>query len=380
MRRGVWAQASDFDAELGSLRVAQLFPRDVRAIYASLHSVADAASDRGKDLLHGLHHFAERDSDMKMLDSSFTLYLNTDIRGPRNEGLCRDTFVADVLDYFARDSSELQEALVGHRFELFLRILNAALSYTPLDESPARTIAPSNGIGEVQIERLTSVFFSKGDPYELVKNISTECRIQLCETVLMYMSNVRVQRVSFLLTENTVALKLLVPTLSKVSPWRMDSSVLPHVCALNRRVAEYVSQNSSAVTSDALKDSEWIAKAIVYVTRILDVMFSEYRAAYPGKLSNNLNGIEEYDNVHGVYMTSFNSLVDSINEAVAEVGFPHELVGIAERSRWQQLSQHREICEEAVSARPEESSALLEICDEMSRMRVRTGEIAISIR
>ncbi|KAJ2926528.1 hypothetical protein H1R20_g10557, partial [Candolleomyces eurysporus] len=299
-----------------------------------------------------------------------------DIRGPRSEGLYKDTFVADVIDYFARDSLELQEALIGHRFELFLRILNAAPFYTPLDESPARIITPSNGIGEVQIESLNSMFFSKGDRCEHVKNISTECRIQLCETVLMYMNNVRVQRVSFLLTENTAALKLLLPTLSNVSPWRMDSSVLPHVCALNRRVAEYVSQNSSTVA----KDPEWIAKAIVYVTRILDVMSFEYRVAYPRKLSNNSDGIEEYDKVHGVYMTSFNSLVDTISEAVVQVGFPHELLGFSEWKRWQQLSQHREICEGAVSPRSEESSALLEICDEMSRIRIGRGEIAISIR
>ncbi|KAJ2926543.1 hypothetical protein H1R20_g10556, partial [Candolleomyces eurysporus] len=309
--------------------------------------------------------------------------------------------MADFLDYFAWNSSQLQETLIGHRFELFLRILNSALSYTPLDEIPARTIAPlPNGIAEEQVESLTLAFFSKDDRHEHVKDISKECRIQLCETVLMYMNNVRVQRVSFLLTEGTVVLKLLVPTLSDVSPWCMDSTVLPYVSALNRRVAEYVyqksstvtpapvkgperiaeaiSQNSSTATPEVVKDpQERIAKAIVYVTRIFDAMSLEYKATHPDTLSNDLNGIAEYDNVHRVYTTSFNSLVDTIHQALVEVEFPDELLGFSERKRWKQLSRHRNICEGALSPLPEEPRASPETRDEMSRKG--TGEITISI-
>ncbi|KAJ2926539.1 hypothetical protein H1R20_g10548, partial [Candolleomyces eurysporus] len=353
-RQMMWSRQVQVISLLGALWVASRFPEDIRAIYAFLHSTEDTILDHGKALVRELYIFSGKQKRLHL-----DVYLKTELPEQGCDGLHKDVYTAYVLDRFALDSSEatgLKEKLVGHRFELLLRILNEAKSYTPSDERSARTVTSPIGLGEAQIKNFTSVFFSDGDDH--VKNISTESRIQYCETVYMYMQNVPVQRVAFLLSQqsidltwsavllnpyllrltwNPVLLKLLVPSLSKTSPWNMNSDVLQHVCALNQRLAQNVVPNSSLVSSDVVR--EWIAKAIVYVTRIFDVISPQYTEADEVELAKER--IEEYKTTHPDYMNSIASLVDAIRltTSKASVGAPNDLLGTVEQNGWERLLQ-----------------------------------------
>lgn len=165
-------------ATLGALWVAREYPQDIRAIYAFIHSTEGITPSVGKALLRELYLFAW----FRGRHLHLSAYLDMARSKRCSEGLHRDIFVAYVLDRFAlpfpapehpspRRPSELQEALIGHRFELFLRILNGADSYTPSDESPAHTVTPPIGIGEAQIKNITSAFFS--NDYDHIGNIPT---------------------------------------------------------------------------------------------------------------------------------------------------------------------------------------------------------------
>ncbi|RXW20220.1 hypothetical protein EST38_g5634 [Candolleomyces aberdarensis] len=288
-RQMMWSRQVHIISLLGALWVASRFPEDIRAIYAFLHSTEDTILDHGKALVHELYIFSGKQKRLHL-----ELYLRAKLPEQGCDGLHKDLYTAYVLDRFALDSSEatgLKEKLVGHRFELLLRILNEAESYTPSDERPARTITPPIGLGEAQIKNFTSVFFLSGDDH--VKNISTESRIQYCETVYMYMQNVRVQR--------------------------------------------YVVPNSSLVSSDVVR--ERVAKAIVYVVRIFDVISPQYTEADQAELAKER--IEEYKTTHPDYMDSIASLVDTIRltTSKASVGVPNDLLGTAEQNGWEQLLQ-----------------------------------------
>ncbi|KAJ2926538.1 hypothetical protein H1R20_g10549, partial [Candolleomyces eurysporus] len=234
--------------------------------------------------------------------------------------LHRDIFVAYVLDRFTLNTSNelgLRTTLVGHRFELLLRILNGADAYTPLDERPARITTATSGLGEAQIKNFTFVFFGNGD--DAIKNISTESRIQYCNTVWTYMKNLCVQRVSFLLslTRGAVLLKLLVPNLSKTSPWSMDSDVLQHVYVVGER----------------------IAKGIVYVARIFEIISPQYTEADQAELANER--IEEYKTTFPEYMESIASLVDAIHLTTSEgsVEVPSDILETSDQDGWKRLLQ-----------------------------------------
>lgn len=156
------------------------------------------------------------------------------------------------------------------------------------------------------------------------------------------MNGVRVGRVSLLLARQSALLKLLVPSLSNPSPWNMQFEVLQHVCALNRRVAQYVVPNPSLDSQDAVK--ERVAKAILYVARILQIILSEYKAAHPAESRDKLEhkGIAEYTAAHPDYMASIASLVSAIHDTTSEasVGVPDDLLGYCERAWWRQLLEY----------------------------------------
>ncbi|KAJ2915390.1 hypothetical protein MD484_g5029, partial [Candolleomyces efflorescens] len=311
-------------ATLGSLWVAREFPQDIRAIYAFVQSTEGIAPSLGKDLLRELYLFA--------WFRGRHLHLSAYLDMPRSKRC------SEAPEHPSpRKPSELQEALLEHRFELFLRILNGASIYTPSDESPAHAITPAIGVGEAQIKNITSAFFS--NDYDHIGNISLECRIQYCETVWMYMKTVTVGRVSLLLARQSALLKLLAPSLSTTSPWNMHPNVLQHVCLLNRRVAQYVVPNPLLGSQDPVK--ERVAKAILYVARILQLLLSEYKAVHPADPADKLahKAIAEYTIAHPGYMVSIASLVSAIHETTSEasVGIPDDLLGYCERAWWRQL-------------------------------------------
>lgn len=166
-----------FPAEHGSLRVAPIFPRNPHAIYAFLHIMADGSRECRNALLGHLRSFKNRwESGIKMLNANPGMYLRANTDSPESFSIVlhRDIFAAFVLDHFAHGCLNLREALIAHRFELCLRILDAANFYTPpaSSESTAPDTVPSTGIGEVQIQRLNSLYFPQDDRQEHVKNIS----------------------------------------------------------------------------------------------------------------------------------------------------------------------------------------------------------------
>ncbi|RXW20218.1 hypothetical protein EST38_g5636 [Candolleomyces aberdarensis] len=316
-----WASRTENKAFLGSVWMARSFPQAIRAIYAFIQSTAGVRPNLGKELLRELYLFTQAESTLHL-----SAYLDMDLTARCSDGLHRDIFVAYVLDRFALDSSNesgLRTTLIEHRFELLLRILNGADAYTPLDERPACSTTTPFGIGEAQVKNFTSVFFSSGD--SPIENISTACRIQYCDTVWMYMKKFRVQRVSFVLgpvqtlstTQDAILLKLLIPDISKTSPWSMNPDVMQHVYVMGER----------------------IAKAIVYVARIFEVISPKYTEAEQAKLANER--IEEYKTAYPEYMDSIASLVDAIRLTTSDgsVGVPNDLLGTSDRDGWKRLLQ-----------------------------------------
>ncbi|KAJ2915388.1 hypothetical protein MD484_g5025, partial [Candolleomyces efflorescens] len=315
-------------AALGLVWVAQRFPQAVRAIYAFLHSTEGVTPELGKALLHELYQSA------RFKDLHLAQYLNVDPTATRwSDELHRDVFAAYVLDRFAVDSSKesgLQAALVGHRFELLLRILNGADAYAPPGEIPSRRInPPSIGLCQAQIRNFALAFFSNGD--SVVRCISRDCRIQYCELVWRYIRDAGIHRVSFLLSQHPVPpthqevfLKFLVPG-SKGSPWNMDHDVLQHVCALNRRVAQLLTQGSDKVVT------EHVAKAIVYVTQIFNTIStnsSEPDIAYC---------VEIYKTTHPEYMNSIIFLVQSVVSSGVPVDVLDDLLETSEKEGWRRV-------------------------------------------
>jgi hypothetical protein len=132
--------------------------------------------------------------------------------------------------------------------------------------------------------------------------------------------------------------KLLVPSFSTSDEclWHMNADILQHVCALNKRVEQYVAPSSPRASLDPASASvdRRIGKAVDYVARVLEVIFLQSQ--------NELTKeeIEAYKTMHPAYMSSITSLVDTLLRHKASVGVSDKS---SELDSWKELSRYCEV-------------------------------------
>jgi hypothetical protein len=94
-------------------------------------------------------------------------------------------------------------------------------------------------------------------------------------------------------------------------------------------VAQYVTLSSSLVSDDVLR--ERVAKAIVYVTQIFDIISPRHKEASQADLAYNT---ERYRTTHPQYMNSITSLVHRIMTSKIPVEALDDLLETSEQDGW----------------------------------------------
>ncbi|RXW21973.1 hypothetical protein EST38_g3882 [Candolleomyces aberdarensis] len=366
----------DMCAELGVLWVAQTFRNDSQAASAFMQCVENLVQSRGRDILSQLLQNSERHKYMSSSHGGLFLplfqpliahpcykhlksYLQVPLESCGSGRLQKDIFISYSVDYFAHNSPKLQKAFLNHRLEVFLRILNGASSYTPSTESPGLTVDMSRAVAEGVICSFIEAFSTRIRWW--AKEIPKECRIQYFETAWIYVKSVRVQRLSFLLSEDEITLDLLVPWVSEESPLYTESDVFQRAIVLNHRMVDFISQSFDQ-SNDTIQ--ERLAKSIVYVTRIYSAISDSTQSTRDSGGSNpdSQSGddltvrvsLEELKSVHGgEYMESFVDLVKAIygsqvgernRDAATDSSSPQtveadDFLGFKERETWRAMTR-----------------------------------------
>jgi hypothetical protein len=98
-------------------------------------------------------------------------------------------------------------------------------------------------------------------------------------------------------------------------------------------MAQYVLPTSPHVSSDTPR--ERIAKAIVYVARIFDVISPKYGKAKQAVLASER--IKFYEETHPRYMNSIAYLVENIKASEASVGALDDLIATSDQDGWKEF-------------------------------------------